>query len=95
MPTMNDFPKIAVLIPAYNEQKTIKHIVNRCLSYTSHVMVIDDGSSDGSTTVLKEIAKNDKKVKLIVLKRNYGQTAALSAGIEISKGELIITMDAD
>jgi len=92
---------ISVVIPVYNEEQNIRILYNEVTQALSglpnlyEILFIDDGSSDGSTTVLKEIAKNDKKVKLIVLKRNYGQTAALSAGIEISKGELIITMDAD
>ncbi len=59
------------------------------------MIYVDDGSTDGSLNLLKEIARNDKRVRLISLRRNYGQTAAMSAGIDAAKGEILIPMDAD
>jgi len=93
MPTMNDFPKIAVLIPAYNEQKTIKHIVNRCLSYTSHVMVIDDGSSDATLSIVK-----NTNAEVFSNTMNMGKGATLLKGFQlaIERGyDGVIALDAD
>ncbi|MCV5681986.1 glycosyltransferase, partial [Escherichia coli] len=56
---------------------------------------VDDGSTDGSLQVLREIADNDPRVRVIVLKRNYGQTAAMAAGIDASRGRILVPMDAD
>ncbi len=65
------------------------------LNKTAEVIYVDDGSTDRSLELLKEIAGNDKRVRLISLRRNYGQTAAMSAGIDAAKGEILIPMDAD
>ncbi|MBC7240191.1 MAG: glycosyltransferase family 2 protein, partial [Chloroflexi bacterium] len=59
------------------------------------IVFVDDGSKDGSTEIIREIAQKDGRVKGVILKRNYGQTAALSAGFEVAKGDIIITMDGD
>jgi dolichol-phosphate mannosyltransferase len=56
---------------------------------------VDDGSTDGSLTVLRELASADSRVRVVALKRNYGQTAAMAAGIDAAKGEVLIPMDAD
>lgn len=59
------------------------------------VVLVDDGSSDGSFDVLKELAEADPRVKVVVLRRNFGQTPALRAGIDASVGDVIVTMDGD
>jgi glycosyltransferase involved in cell wall biosynthesis len=56
---------------------------------------VDDGSTDGTYQRLKQLAKKDSRLKVIRFKRNYGQTAAMSAGFEHAKGDVIITLDAD
>jgi len=65
------------------------------LGKAAEVIYVDDGSTDRSLSVLKEIAASDDRVRVISLRRNYGQTAAMSAGIDAAKGEILIPMDAD
>lgn len=59
------------------------------------ILLVDDGSSDGSYAVLQELARKDRRVKVIALARNYGQTPALRAGIDWSRGDVLVTMDGD
>ena len=65
------------------------------LGRTAEVIYVDDGSTDNSLRILKELAAEDSRVRVISLRRNYGQTAAMSAGIDAAKGEILIPMDAD
>ncbi len=65
------------------------------LGKTAEVIYVDDGSTDKSLQVLREIAAGDSRVRVISLRRNYGQTAAMSAGIDAAKGAILIPMDAD
>jgi len=59
------------------------------------IVLVDDGSSDGSFAVLEELAGKDERVKVIALRRNFGQTPALRAGIDWSRGDVLVTMDGD
>jgi len=92
---------LSLVIPAYNEEESIpllyerlKQVLQR-LKEDYEIIFVDDGSTDGTYEKLKELALKDPKVKVIRFKRNYGQTAAMSAGFEHAKGEVIITLDAD
>jgi glycosyltransferase involved in cell wall biosynthesis len=92
---------ISILIPIFNEEENISPLYDRlttALKKTDRpyeVIFIDDGSADGSLEILIDISKRDPNVKTISLSRNFGQTAALSAGIDLSKGEILIPMDGD
>ena len=92
--------KLSIVIPVYNEEDNIP-VLYKDLSALSdfvqsyELIFIDDGSRDGSFEKLKELADKDKAVKAIRLKKNYGQTTALSAGFNQAEGEVIITLDAD
>ncbi len=92
---------ISIVIPAYNEEENIPVLYERLkkvldsLEDDYEIIFVDDGSEDGTPEVLREIAEKDKKVKVIRFRRNYGQTAAMYAGFEHAKGDVIITMDAD
>lgn len=92
---------ISVLIPIFNEEENISPLYDKLTTALKkagrpyEVIFIDDGSSDGSLEILLDINKRDPNVKTISLSRNFGQTAALSAGIDLSKGEILIPMDGD
>lgn len=94
-------PEISVIIPVYNEEDNLELLYDKLLisltatKRTWEVILIDDGSNDSSFTELKKLAANDKRVKVVRFVRNYGQTAALAAGIEHAQGKVIIPMDAD
>lgn len=93
--------KISIIIPVYNEEENLqelyKEIKNVCdnLNGDYEVIFIDDGSRDKSFEILKELALREHNIKIVRFKRNFGQTAAISAGINLSIGEIIIPMDAD
>ena len=94
-------PKISVVIPVYNEKENLEDLARELsaafsasgLSWES--VWVDDGSTDGSDTELRGILKDLPGAKLVRFARNFGQTAALSAGIRAASGEYIVTMDAD
>jgi glycosyltransferase involved in cell wall biosynthesis len=92
---------LSIVSPVYNEEKNIKlfyHELTKVidkLHYKSEIIFINDGSFDNSKLILKEISEVDKRVKIINFRRNFGQTAAISAGIQYSSGNLIITIDSD
>ncbi len=94
---------ISVVVPVFNEQENLRQLYDeitgtmngRLASSGYEILFVDDGSGDGSFEVLKELAGQDKRVRVIRFRRNFGQTAALSAGFERCRGEIIIPMDAD
>lgn len=92
---------ISIIIPIFNEFKNINLLYSRLLNELLiidrifEVIFIDDGSFDGSSDLLIKICSNDYRFKLIKFRRNFGQTAAMSAGISHSTGEIIIPMDGD
>jgi glycosyltransferase involved in cell wall biosynthesis len=92
---------ISVLIPVFNEGENILPLYDKLSSVFDHiakdyeVIFIDDGSTDETMSLLRPICKKDPRIKFISLSRNFGQTAALSAGIDFSKGKIIIPMDGD
>lgn len=90
--------KVSIVIPVYNERKTIKTIVQRVLEADTlglkkEIIVVDDGSTDGTTKILKTI--NNKKVKKIFFKHNRGKGAAIRTGIKKALGNIILIQDAD
>ena len=93
---------IAIIIPILDELKTIKLFYNRLKivieSIKNHnfiICFIDDGSSDESSEVIKELIRIDSRVKLIILTRNFGKEAALTAGLDHVKADAFIPMDVD
>lgn len=94
-------PGVSVVIPVFNEAENLPTLYAELVASLQklgrpfEVILIDDGSTDASWTTLKDIQKKDGRIKLIRLRRNFGQTAALSAGFDYSAGEIIISLDAD
>lgn len=92
---------LSILIPVFNEEGNISLLYDRLISALKkssrpyELIFIDDGSSDGTLKILLDISKRNPDVKIIRFSRNFGQTAALSAGIDFSKGDIIIPMDGD
>ena len=92
---------ISVTAPIHNEEESIPllceklHTVLSKLNKTYEIVLVDDGSTDSSWNVLLEQAKKYPCLKLIKFRKNFGQTAAMSAGINESSGEIVITLDAD
>ncbi|HEV7905455.1 MAG TPA: glycosyltransferase family 2 protein [Pyrinomonadaceae bacterium] len=96
-----DAPDISVFLPVFNEEPNLRPLHAKmkdalaALGRTAEIIYVDDGSSDGSLEVLREIAAQDARVRIVALRRNYGQTAAMSAGIDAARGRVLIPMDAD
>ena len=94
-------PELSLFLPVLNEEDNLRPMHTKIqealesLGKTAEVIYVDDGSTDKSLQILKEIASADDRVRVISLRRNYGQTAAMSAGIDAALGEILIPMDAD
>jgi len=93
-------PALSVVVPVFNEEESLKTLYSRiCQSlegrHSYELIFIDDGSTDGSFSVLEGICSEDSRVSVIRLRRNFGQTAALSAGFKYSRGAIIVPLDAD
>jgi glycosyltransferase involved in cell wall biosynthesis len=92
---------LSIVVPVFNEEKNLpelyEEITDACkkLGLSYEIIFIDDGSWDSSFPVLHSIQKEDLKVKVIRLRKNFGQTAAIAAGFDYAKGDVIITLDAD
>ena len=94
-------PELSLFLPVLDEEENLRPMHAKiqsalnALGKSAEVIYVDDGSTDKSLEILKELAATDDRVRVISLRRNYGQTAAMSAGIDAAKGEILIPMDAD
>jgi glycosyltransferase involved in cell wall biosynthesis/Tfp pilus assembly protein PilF len=92
---------LSIVVPVFNEEGNIPLLykelrdVLKTLKQNYEIIFIDDGSTDKSRQTLEEIARLDRTVKVIIFRRNYGQTAALGAGFKYAQGEVVVTLDAD
>lgn len=93
--------KLSVILPVYNEQGSIEELYKElktvldARSINHEIIAVNDGSRDKTQEILEKIARKDSNVKVVSLSRNYGQTAAMSAGIDFAQGDILIPMDAD
>lgn len=96
-----DSPHLSVVLPVFNEEESVAQLHDQLkaaldeLGRPYEIIYVDDGSTDTTFLRLSRVAVDDRTVSVIRLRRNYGQTAALSAGIDRSRGEVIVLMDAD
>lgn len=94
-------PDVSVVVPVHNEVESLPHLLEAIASTLSatdlsyEIICVDDGSTDGSARFLKEQAEIRNDLKAVILRRNYGQTAAMAAGFYYALGKAIVTLDAD
>ncbi|MEW6518007.1 MAG: glycosyltransferase [Thermodesulfobacteriota bacterium] len=94
-------PAFSVVIPVYNESACLDELISRCLAScrstgeSFELILVDDGSRDGSTEMIGRAADRQAEVVGVLLNRNYGQHAAVFAGFRQSRGQVVITLDAD
>jgi len=92
---------VSIVVPAFNEEENVLLLideVHQTLADTSidyEMVFIDDGSTDGTFAALSERARLDPRLSVVQLRRNFGQSAAMQAGLDAARGEVIVTMDAD
>ena len=97
----NKKPYLSVMLPVYNEEESLElqyaAVITalKKIDRTYEIIFVDDGSTDRSAEILESIAKKDKNVKVVLFRRNFGQTAAMAAGIDFSSGEVVVFMDSD
>ena len=99
---MKDNPVISIVIPVYNEEGNLPELIERCLAVCCgmmkpfEILLINDGSADRSAQIITTAAReNPGMIKGILLNRNYGQHAAVLAGFEYARGDIVVTLDAD
>jgi glycosyltransferase involved in cell wall biosynthesis len=92
---------VSFIIPVYNEIENVDALVEEViqagnnLKRTFEVIIVDDGSKDGTVMQLRKLSKRNPELRVVCLKRNYGQTAATSAGFNTARGKYIVTLDGD
>jgi len=93
--------ELSIVFPVYNEEGNLVNLHKKLkdalgeLRKEHEIIFVDDGSTDRSFEILSKLHKKDKTVKVIKFRRNFGQTAAILAGFQNSKGKIVVTMDAD
>ena len=97
----DDSVHLSVVVPLYNERenvqllyRSIKEVLN-ALDEPCEMIFVDDGSTDGTQDVLRELAKKDTLLRVVLYRRNFGQSAAMAAGFKLSRGRVVVTMDGD
>jgi glycosyltransferase involved in cell wall biosynthesis len=94
-------PKYSIVIPLHNEQENVTDLYDRLKAVMEangesfEIVLVDDGSTDETFQLLRQIAGVDSRVTVVRLRRNFGQTSALAAGFDHARGEYIIAMDGD
>lgn len=96
---MNTGPRLSVIVPLYNEEPNIRPLVRAVREALERkdweLLLVDDGSRDETAAVAEQVCRQDDQVRLVRLARNYGQTAAMQAGFDRARGEVMVTMDGD
>ncbi|NBX69877.1 MAG: glycosyltransferase, partial [Proteobacteria bacterium] len=93
--------KLSILLPVFNEEANIiplieelESVLNK-MGWPFEVIIVDDGSTDGSRRVLEELSRAKSYLRVICFRRNYGQTAAFDAGFSVASGDIVVTLDSD
>jgi len=94
-------PSLSVVVPLYNEEGSLPHLIEQLLTALTplgrsfEIVLVDDGSRDGTAALLRDQVERVPELVAVLLRRNYGQTAAMAAGFDASRGEVIVTLDGD
>ncbi len=99
----NSKPLIGIVIPVYNEQAVLEELMQRLQAvaeglkdrYQFEFIFVDDGSRDKSLEICRKLTKTEPRLRVVELRTNYGQTAALQAGFDETRGEIVVSLDAD
>jgi glycosyltransferase involved in cell wall biosynthesis len=92
---------LSIIVPLFNEEANVVPLYVRLTQVLTgvdqpyEIIFVDDGSKDGTPDVLAQIYESDSRIKIVSLRRNFGQTAALKAGFDVARGEIVISMDGD
>ncbi len=95
------FKKLSVVVPLFNEEESLQPLANEIrkaikpINIAYEVILVDDGSTDNSLKIIKEICKPDKRFRYVSFRKNYGKSAALQIGFKEATGDVVVTMDAD
>ncbi len=98
---MNSNVALSIVVPIYNEEESLPFLVNQLLEVlqpmqeTFELVLVNDGSSDNSAEVIRKLSFEIPELVGVLLRKNYGQTAAMAAGFDISSGDIVVTLDAD
>ncbi len=98
---MSSKPQVTILIPVYNEEESVLPLIGsivdvmRRAGRESEIVFVDDGSADSTGDRIRDASLRNPQIRLIRLRRNFGQTAALACGLDHARGEFIVTMDGD
>ena len=101
MPDQKKNPYISVVVPFYNEVESIRHMWNALkaaldeLDRSYEILFVDDGSSDGTRQVMADLAAQFPQLRVILFRANFGQSAAMAAGFEATRGDIVIALDGD
>ncbi|MCO6449160.1 MAG: glycosyltransferase family 2 protein [Caldilineales bacterium] len=92
---------LSIVIPVFNEEESLELLHTRvaaaldALPLNSEIILVDDGSKDNSFAIMSALVEKDARVRVVRLRRNFGQTAAFAAGFDLARGDVVITLDAD
>jgi|TARA_B100001057_G_scaffold472350_1_gene535560 dolichol-phosphate mannosyltransferase len=98
---MNSNVALSIVVPIYNEEESLPFLVNQLLEVlqpmeeTFELVLVNDGSSDNSAEVIRKLSFEIPELVGVLLRKNYGQTAAMAAGFDISSGDIVVTLDGD
>ena len=97
---MANDPSLSLVVPLYNEELNVEPLVAAVKRSLAHMkrwelLLVDDGSTDATADAASRLARGDRRVRLVRLARNYGQTAAMQAGFDQARGDVVVTMDGD
>ena len=92
---------LSVVVPLFNEEESLPHLVKQLLTAlrptgeSFEIVLVNDGSSDGTAAVLEQLSGEIPELVAVLLRKNYGQTAAMAAGFDVAQGEVIVSLDGD